>query len=130
MNSAARQAEGASALTPAETRRSRRKEQAPAQSALRSPAVALLRDDTVYQRTLAGQREAVAERIELSPNARRFLLIVNGETPLRVLLDLLRLEDESVISTILHLVELGLIEQHAPRPGGPVQTNRSSKGAP
>ncbi|MGY4827632.1 hypothetical protein ACVNIS_03535 [Sphaerotilaceae bacterium SBD11-9] len=92
--------------------------------------MALLRDDTVYQRTQAGQREAVAKRLDLSPNARRLLLIVNGETPLRVLLDLLRLEDESVIPTILHLVELGLIAQREPLARGRLQTTRSSKGAP
>ena len=43
----------------------------------------LLCDEAIYRRTTAGQREVIFDQEQLPPMARRFLLLVNGETPLR-----------------------------------------------
>jgi hypothetical protein len=70
----------------------------------------LLCDEAVYARTVAGQREAIFGREPLAPMARQLLLLANGETPLRRLLDLLQLQDVHVSDAILELVDRGLVE--------------------
>jgi len=70
----------------------------------------LLCDEAIYRRTTAGQREVIFDHQQLPPMARRFLLLVNGETPLRDLLDLLQVQDEHVGEAVLQLVEQGFIE--------------------
>jgi hypothetical protein len=70
----------------------------------------LLCDEAIYRRTTAGQREVIFEHEQLPPMARRFLLLVNGETPLRDLLDLLQLQGEHVGEAVLQLIDSGLIE--------------------
>ena len=70
----------------------------------------LLCDEAVYRRTPAGQREVIFDHEELAPMARRFLLLVNGETPLRDLLDLLQMQGEHVGDAVLELVDQGFIE--------------------
>ena len=77
----------------------------------------LLCDEAIYRRTTAGQREVIFDQEQLPPMARRFLLLVNGETPLRDLLDLLQLQGEHVGDAVLQLIDGGLIEMRlgAPR---------------
>jgi len=77
----------------------------------------LLCDEAIYRRTTAGQREVIFDHAQLPPMARRFLLLVNGETPLRDLLDLLQLQGEHVGEAVLQLIDSGLIEMRlgAPR---------------
>ena len=70
----------------------------------------LLCDEAIYRRTTAGQREVIFDHAQLPPMARRFLLLVNGETPLRDLLDLLQLQGEHVGDAVLQLIDYGLIE--------------------
>ena len=69
----------------------------------------LLDDQVVYSRTPAGQREVIFSDSLLEPPAQRLLLLVNGETPLRTLLDLLRLDGPNVGDAIVRLVDQGLI---------------------
>ncbi|WKB51622.1 hypothetical protein [Eleftheria terrae] len=45
-------------------------------------------DEAVFRRTDLGQREVLAASLPLEPVARRFLAVVNGHTPVRVLLAL------------------------------------------
>ena len=70
----------------------------------------LLCDEAIYRRTTAGQREVIFDHEQLAPMARRFLLLVNGETPLRDLLDLLQLQGEHVGDAVLQLVDQGFVE--------------------
>ena len=81
----------------------------------------LLCDEAIYRRTTAGQREVIFDHAQLPPMARRFLLLVNGETPLRDLLDLLQLQGEHVGDAVLQLIDCGLIEMRlgAARPVAP-----------
>lgn len=81
----------------------------------------LLCDEAIYRRTTAGQREVIFDQEQLPPMARRFLLLVNGETPLRDLLDLLQLQGEHVGDAVLQLIDGGLIEMRlgTPRPVAP-----------
>ena len=76
----------------------------------------LLCDEAIYRRTTAGQREVIFDHAQLPPMARRFLLLVNGETPLRDLLAL-QLQGEHVGEAVLQLIDSGLIEMRlgAPR---------------
>ncbi|MBW8831495.1 MAG: hypothetical protein JF606_19165 [Burkholderiales bacterium] len=76
----------------------------------------LLDDESVFERTPAGLREAVFAELHLEPTARRILLVVNGEIPLRALLDMLQLSDEHVADAIVHLVRRGLIRPRAKDP--------------
>lgn len=69
----------------------------------------LLDDQVIYSRTPAGQREVIFSDSLLEPPAQRLLLLVNGETPLRTLLDLLRLDGPSVGDAIVRLVDQGLL---------------------
>ncbi|RZU02611.1 hypothetical protein [Rivibacter subsaxonicus] len=69
-----------------------------------------LGDDAVYTRTTAGQREVVFNQRALAPIARSLLLLVNGETPLRHLLDLLDQQDQRMAEQLLRLVDEGLVE--------------------
>lgn len=66
-------------------------------------------DDAIYARTPAGQREVVFDERKLSGLERRFLLMVNGNTPLRALLDLIGAEG-NVAASIRRLVDLGLLD--------------------
>jgi hypothetical protein len=65
-------------------------------------------DTTVYMRTAGGQREAVFGSRVLSKDQRRLLLMINGYTPLRTLVDLCP-EVADMIAAIGHLVESDLI---------------------
>jgi hypothetical protein len=67
-------------------------------------------DAAVYRRTVAGEREVLFQRRALAPTARRLLLLVNGETPLRHLLDMLEHYDEHMGRAVLQLVDEGLID--------------------
>jgi hypothetical protein len=69
-----------------------------------------LEDDAVYRRTLAGQREVVFNQRPLAAISRRLLLLVNGETPLRILLDLVGERDQRWAERIFQLVDDKLIE--------------------
>lgn len=74
------------------------------------PLARLLGDEAVFGRTVAGQEEVIFDRQLLAAPARRLLLLVNGETPLRVLLDLLHLQDSSAGAAVLQLLQKGLVE--------------------
>ena len=76
----------------------------------------LLDDETVFTRTTLGQREVIFNHLPLPPMARRLLLLVNGETPLRTLLDLLQWQGEDAGDSILKLVDQGLIDIRVRRP--------------
>jgi hypothetical protein len=65
-------------------------------------------DATVYMRTPGGQREAVFGSRVLSKDQRRLLLMINGYTPLRALVDLCP-DVADMIAAIGHLVETDLI---------------------
>jgi hypothetical protein len=77
-----------------------------------------LEDDAVYGRTTAGQREVIFNQRPLAPISRRLLLLVNGETPLRNLLDLLEGHDQRLAERVLQLVDEKLIELCDPRTPG------------
>jgi hypothetical protein len=64
-------------------------------------------DDAVFARTRAGQRAALYGSRLLDDEQTRFLLLVNGCTPLRTLVDLAGNRDVS--ATIRKLVLSGLI---------------------
>ena len=66
-------------------------------------------DDVIYRRTQAGQRELIAGASALTPTARRFLAMVTGHTPLRVLLDMGG-DDPDIGATIRDLSSRGLIK--------------------
>ena len=70
-----------------------------------------LSDEAIYIRTAAGQREVIFDPQRLPHIARRFLLLVNGATPLRDLLDLLQLQDEHAGDVVLALIDQGLIKR-------------------
>jgi hypothetical protein len=70
-------------------------------------------DAAVYRRTAAGEREVIYDGRGLAPTARRLLLLVNGETPLRHLLDMLEQYDAQMGKSVLQLVDEGLIEFRA-----------------
>jgi hypothetical protein len=66
--------------------------------------------ETVFERTLAGQREALDDRLGLSAADRRILLMVNGFTPFSDLAA--RMPDvPNVGSRVLELVEDGLVAE-------------------
>ncbi len=69
-----------------------------------------LDDSTVFGRTTLGQREVIFSHRDLTSLQRRFLLMVNGRTSLRYLLDLLAMNDECASDSILQLVDQGLLE--------------------
>ena len=71
-------------------------------------SVALLADEAIYQRTLAGQHELTARRGRLSSLERRFLGAVTGYTSLRVLLDL-GLDQPGIREAIVSLLARGLV---------------------
>jgi hypothetical protein len=66
--------------------------------------------ETVFERTPAGQREAVDDRLGLSAADRRILLLVNGFTPFSELAARMR-DVVNVGSRALDLMEDGLIAQ-------------------
>ena len=74
-----------------------------------------LEDDAVYRRTLAGQREVIFNRRPLAAISRRLLLLVNGETPLRTLLDLVGESDQRWAERVFQLVDEKLIDLCDPR---------------
>lgn len=69
----------------------------------------LLDDDAVHGRTAAGQRELLDASSRLSRVERRFLSVVTGYTPLRVLLDM-GLEEPGIAQAIVALAELKYIK--------------------
>ena len=66
--------------------------------------------ETVFERTLAGQREVVDDRLGLSATDRRILLLVNGFTPFSELAARMP-EVANAGSRALDLMEDGLIAQ-------------------
>ena len=76
-------------------------------------ATQLLDDQAVYRRTIAGQLELYDHRARLSRLERRFLSVVTGYTPLRVLLDM-GLDEQGVGEAILALVERKLMRLETP----------------
>ncbi len=64
--------------------------------------------DMVFERTHDGRIAAVNEDNRPSPHAKQLLLMVNGYTPLRDLLSLLGLPDQSLLAD--ELLGLGLIK--------------------
>ena len=70
----------------------------------------LLKDEAIYQRTAAGQRELTDRFGRLSKIERRFLSAVTGHTPLRVLLDL-GLDDPGIGQAVIQLAARGLVSQ-------------------
>jgi hypothetical protein len=89
----------------------------------------LLCDEAIYRRTTAGQREVIFDHAQLPPMARRFLLLVNGETPLRDLLDLLQLQGEHVGEAVLQLIDSGLIEMRLGAPRLLAQRQKTAEAA-
>ena len=73
-----------------------------------------LNDDAIHRRTPAGQRALLDPRADLTRVERRFLSVVTGYTPLRVLLDM-GVDDSDIAAAITALAERGLItlESHA-----------------
>lgn len=69
----------------------------------------LFDDDAVYRRTVAGQRELVLPSGQLSALERRFLSVVTGHTPLRVLIDF-GADEPDVRPAIAKLLAMRLIE--------------------
>ena len=80
---------------------------------LNSTATQLLDDTAVYRRTVAGQLELFDRRARLSQLERRFLSVVTGYTPLRVLLNM-GLDEQGVGEAILALVDRRLINLENP----------------
>ena len=83
----------------------------------------LLDDGAVYRRTDKGARELVSPSGQLSSEERRFLAIVTGHTPLRVLLDLTGGASVQA-DTITALYTKGLI---ALEPSSPAATSRPAR---
>ena len=75
---------------------------------LNDASVALLADEAIYQRTLAGQHELTDRHGRLTRLERRFLSAVTGYTSLRVLLDL-GLDQPGIREAIVSLVARGLV---------------------
>ena len=67
-----------------------------------------LTDDTILQRTAAGQREALLHGVPLDGAQRRLLLLVNGYTPLRGLADRLPPGDD-LHARVRPLIDGGLV---------------------
>ncbi|MCW7538078.1 hypothetical protein OOT46_09480 [Aquabacterium sp. A7-Y] len=70
---------------------------------------ALFAEQAVFRRTPAGQREVLVETLPLAPQARRFLAVINGHTPLHVLLAL-GFGGQDMQPHVEALLEAGLIE--------------------
>jgi hypothetical protein len=71
-----------------------------------------LSDDVIYARTAKGQRELVSPSLGLDPLERRFLGVVTGHTPLRVLIDL-GLQDPGLQDAIIALLDKSLLSVDA-----------------
>ena len=69
----------------------------------------LLDDHAIHGRTPAGQRELLDASSRLSPVERRFLSVVTGYTPLRVLLDM-GLDEPGIAGAIVALADLQFIK--------------------
>jgi hypothetical protein len=74
----------------------------------RALAVPLFADEAVLFRTQLGQRVAAADALELSGAQRSLLLLVNGVTPLRSLLDLWGFRTDP-LPVLLDLLEMKLV---------------------
>lgn len=72
-------------------------------------ALEILDDNVVFRRTKAGEQEVLSRARRLSHATQRFLTLVNGNTPLRVLLDL-AFSSGHMHDEISYLVQEGLIE--------------------
>ena len=68
----------------------------------------LLDDQALFRRTPAGQRELLDTRSSLTAVERKFLAVVTGHTPLRVLLEM-GLDQPDIAATIMSLAGRGLI---------------------
>lgn len=69
----------------------------------------LFNDNAVHRRTPSGQAALLSRSRELSRVEKRFLGVVTGLTPLRVLLDM-GFDDPALAPAISRLAELGYIE--------------------
>ena len=77
-------------------------------------SIQFLDDQAVYRRTAAGQRELVGNVGRLSLVERRFLSVVTGHTPLRVLLDM-GMDEPGIGEAIVTLVERRFIKLENPQ---------------
>lgn len=78
-----------------------------------SPTMAQWNDGLVLRRTGRGQDELVWSRLELDPGTRRFLAMVNGYTPLRVMVQL-GFERDDVTAAASTLLDHRLVEPVPP----------------
>lgn len=69
----------------------------------------LLDDHAIHGRTAAGQRELLDTSSRLSRVERRFLSVITGYTPLRVLLDM-GLDEPGIAGAIVALADLQFIK--------------------
>ncbi len=77
--------------------------------------LALMNDDVVLRRTSAGQHEVIAPSRLLDGTTQRLLLVVNGFTPLRQLIDAC-FDDLDIRDALHDLRERRLIEPVPPQP--------------